>query len=129
MKPNETLLRNIVRDALCGVGWRLWVNTSGLLVAPGNRRLRVGGVGSADLVGWTSRGRFAAVELKVGRSAVLTDAQRSHLVDVAMVGGAAVLVWSLRRSDMAFAEVVADLMDREPRLRHGGLGGFLVVRR
>lgn len=72
---------------------------AGLFILRGRGVVRGAKVGTADITGQCSDGRFVAVEVKVGRD-TLRDEQRVYLQDVIRRGG-----WSfVARSVEAFAD-------------------------
>lgn len=80
-------------------GVMAWRNNSGALKA-GNRFVRFGAVGSADILGILGGGRFLAVECKAGRNKP-TAAQAAFLGAVAKAGGLAVVVRDVRELQAA----------------------------
>ena len=86
---SESSIMRAIQLAAPTVGARLWRNSCGLWELKDGRRLRTGlCVGSSDLCGLTSSGRFLAVEVKSAKGR-LTDEQRSFLALVNSLGGIA----------------------------------------
>ena len=86
---SESSIMRAIQLAASAAGCRLFRNNVGLWELKDGRRLRTGlCVGSADLVGLTSMGRFLAVECKSAKGR-LTDEQRSFLTLVNSLGGIA----------------------------------------
>lgn len=97
--PTEQDIQRQCLDYLQGVlRWHAWRNNTGAMRwtdrAGGNRLMRFGATGSADILGVCCDGRFLAVEVKRpgGRP---TEAQVAWLDRVRESGGVAMVVTSL----------------------------------
>lgn len=93
MTTNELTISII--EAASEIGARLFRNNSGLAVHKRNgKTYRVAygvgpqGGGGGDLIGWTATGRFASIEIKVGRDKQ-SDAQKKWERWVIAGGGVA----------------------------------------
>jgi hypothetical protein len=89
----ETELVNLIRLKASKMGWRLFRNNTGVC-RQGKRFIRYGlFVGSSDLIGFTDKGRFVAIEVKVNTPT--TDAQKRFLCAVINAGGIGIIAHSV----------------------------------
>jgi len=81
-------LTHIVQRLATKLGGRLFRNNSGRYKTEHGRWVQFGvpPKGGSDLIGWMPGGRFAAVEIKVGRDK-LSDEQAAFLAAVIKAGG------------------------------------------
>ena len=65
-KAHEKLLKQCLLE-LTTVGWMVWKNNTGA-IKTGTRYQSYGLKGSADIIGLTPLGQFAAIEIKTGKA-------------------------------------------------------------
>ena len=90
MTPEGVLMRQI-QVAASAQGHRLLRNNVGAYFNDATGRwirYGVGGPGGADMIGWTRDGRFAAIEVKVGRRQPTAE-QTTFILAVQAAGGRA----------------------------------------
>jgi len=83
------ILKKISQGSLC----RAWLNNTGTLKS-GDRFIRFGLVGSADILGLLHNGIFLAIEVKVGRDKQ-SEAQRNFEAMVRRFNGVYILARSV----------------------------------
>ena len=77
MRDSEAAITSALQMAASAAGHRLHRNHSGA-VKIGNRwqKFQLGGKGSPDLIGWTRRGFFVAVEVKSDKGRTTSEQKR-----------------------------------------------------
>lgn len=94
MKLEKDIMLEI-QVGLAYQGHRVFRNNVGLFVTNDGRRVKTGLCnGSSDLVGWTNKGQFLAIEVKTERGR-LSENQKSFLTAVAASGGVGFVAHSL----------------------------------
>lgn len=92
---SESNLVQQVRVEASKIGWRLFRNNTGRLQDKKGRWVQFGlCVGSSDLIGWTDKGRFAAIECKTKTGAIRPE-QINFIEAVLKAGGIGGIVRSL----------------------------------
>ncbi len=97
-----------------GLGWvgDVVSKTADTITLRHYRPFKAGIPGISDLIGWTSDGRFAAIEVKIGRRQP-TEAQSNFVAAARAAGGIGAVVWSVEEALAALrAEPPALFPDR-----------------
>lgn len=83
----ESALQHLIMLKVSELGHRVLRNNVGVLQDKRGHYLRYGlGTGSSDLIGWTNKGRFLAIEVKTDKGRV-TEEQENFLDQVNLSGG------------------------------------------
>jgi len=91
---SEIDLQNRIRAALSKIGVRVFRNNVGVLQDKQGNHIRYGlCVGSSDLIGWDTKGRFVAIEVKLPNGKIRPE-QQNFVDQVKKAGGIAGIVRS-----------------------------------
>lgn len=93
---SEQVLMKQIMIAVSEHGGRVWRNNSGAYKDAKGHFIRYGvaSPGGSDLIGYTRRGQFLAIEVKYGRTAV-TSEQRRFVESVRAAGGVGVIAYTI----------------------------------
>lgn len=96
MSEKESELMRKIQVAVSEAGGRVFRNNSGYAELAHGRWLKygVGNPGGSDLIGWTSEGKFLAIEVK-SKKGILTEQQSNFINEVNRSGGIAFMARSV----------------------------------
>ena len=104
----EADLRLLIQVALTQEGARIFRNNSGLFYTKDGRPTHAGLCkGSSDLIGWTSKGIFLAIEVKTKRGSIRLE-QAQFLLQVNNFGGIGMVVYSVEEAVKKYREMTSN---------------------